>query len=505
MEIKRVVNLIIMDFYYNGMDGYGDPRIVLERDNFRLMHHLRKSVTVESFSQYIELVNSFHKTIDLNSTEININKEVIHIQNPIAPNLNKLEILIAALPEGNFQKVFGFSVEHMRKIIECLILRSIINLNLLIDNRNDVIDDYQTLLGKHSNSFWFTIEDIVNICPTIPKDNIKAFFKLVSIDITKNDLDKDTQFLIYNVNEEYVLPYYAEFCNVLFSFIEKNIILNLTELETTRAEYSKLRGMHFEEMVYEMLASLIHNVHKNVQYVDLSKKKRELDVLVQKDDLFINFECKSSAFNIFDWETDDLIKLKYRNAFGRTFESIKALNDMQKSEKKIQIYDGKIGRSNCIFEQSLKNYDLINVQVSLSPIEFIGTNLQYFDENLSNYEVQPIVLSYVDFFIICYCYYQQPHLVLQYYRDRQHYLNRRKKIRLDIDEIDVFGMLTDEKNSKIKEYMEMGDGEIDMTFMIDNGIYRKTFTKALNNNTIGLMIENQPHQFKNMYYRLLEV
>lgn len=121
----------------------------------------------------------------------------------------------------------------MMKIIECLILRSIINFNFLIDNRNDVIEDYQILLGNHSNTFWFTIEDIVNICPTIPKDNIDAFFKLVSIDITNNDLDKDTQFLIYKVNEEYVLPYYAEFCSVLFSFIEKNIMLNLNELETT--------------------------------------------------------------------------------------------------------------------------------------------------------------------------------------------------------------------------------------------------------------------------------
>lgn len=98
----------------------------------------------------------------------------------------------------------------------------------------------------------------------------------------------------------------------------------------------------------------MQNVHKNVQYIDLSKKKREFDVLVQINDLLFNFECKSSAFNIFDWETDELIKLKYRNAFGRTFESIKALNDLQKSEKRLQIYDGKIGRSNCIFEQSLK-------------------------------------------------------------------------------------------------------------------------------------------------------
>lgn len=71
------------------------------------MHHLRKSITVESFSQYIELVNSYN-TMDLDSSEVSVNKEVIHIQNPIAPNLNKLEILIAALPEGKFQKYLAF-------------------------------------------------------------------------------------------------------------------------------------------------------------------------------------------------------------------------------------------------------------------------------------------------------------------------------------------------------------------------------------------------------------
>ncbi|GAF14155.1 hypothetical protein JCM19046_4174 [Bacillus sp. JCM 19046] len=57
----------------------------------------------------------------------------------------------------------------------------------------------------------------------------------------------------------------------------------------------------------------------------------------------------------------------------------------------------------------------------------------------------------------------------------------------------------------MKEYMDMGDGEIDIIFMIGNGIYRETFTKVLNNNTIGLMIENQPQQFQNRYYKLLEV
>lgn len=487
-------------------DKYKHSKIHFDRDNFRLMHHLGESKKVKSFSQYVDLVISQKKSFDLNMTELDINKQTIHIQRPIIPNLKRLSLFDLTLPKGKFQHVFGFSINQMNDIIVILILRCIVSCNSVINQRKALAENYYKVLGKTTDPFWFTVNDLASLCMDIPTENIVSFLNLLSIDCQLTKIDEITQFLIYKYNNQYVLPYWVDFCDVIFALIERKVLSNLDQLGTTKDEYFLLRGRSFERMVYDDLSHLMPNIHTNAQYVDLKRKKRELDVLVIDDSHFINFECKSSAFNIFDYESEEIAKLKYQNAFARTFDSINALSDLQKSGEKIIVYAGRIGHSPCILNQTLNELTLINIQVSLSPIEYIGTNIQYCIERLQQYEVQPIVLSYADFFIICYCYYHQSDFVLKYFQIRQDYLNRIKKLRLDIDEIDAFGLLTDENNNIVNDYVEMGnDSDIDMTLMVSNGIYRDTFNKQLNNNDIGIMIDNQPEPLKSCFIKLLRV
>ena len=73
---------------------------------------------------------------------------------------------------------------------------------------------------------------------------------------------------------------------------------------------------------WNILINIYDDAITNAKYIDDKSRKMELDNLIIKDDICINFECKSSGFNIYNAHNDAETMMDMKKAFGRGYFSI---------------------------------------------------------------------------------------------------------------------------------------------------------------------------------------
>lgn len=74
--------------------------------------------------------------------------------------------------------------------------------------------------------------------------------------------------------------------------------------------------------------------------------------------------------------------------------------------------------------------------------------------------------------------------VFEYLHKRFEILNKNKNLKLDVDEIDAFGFLTDNNNDRVYKMLINDNHNIDTEFMINNGIYREQVNNFFNSKFI---------------------
>jgi len=504
MKIKEIINALIQDFYLNKYNDHSLNGIILDTDNINLMLQVQDEMGNISIDEFVQTHRRQFELPEhgLDKSELDIQKDNIHIQRPLSPNLLRIQMIMSILPTKSFFDFLSFTKFEYISVLETIVLRMNLAVNSIIDSNTDHNVLYETVgINSGQKSFWFHPQDLVSWIPQVTVENIQKILDFLSVDLKKQKLDRDSIYLLYKTGNEYVLPYWVEFVEYQYMHLEKIVLSNLNGFDLTEHEYFRLRGEALEYMVNNVFHSVGVNSWLNTKYVDNDAKLRELDVIVALNKLLINIECKSSFFDIYSYHSDDETKFRFKNAYKRTYESVQALSSCCDGCKELKIYAGRIGKSDLVIDQKVSFEELINIQVSLHPIDYFGTNIEYFDDFFTKYKTQPIIQSFADFYCIIRLGIKIPELMTSYLKKRQNYLNTHKRIRIDVDEIDAFGMLTDDRYAIMQQYIDNSD--IDMTFMVGNSAYRTEINRIFIQEGLELIIQHIETPYKKILLQLL--
>lgn len=161
--------------------------------------------------------------------------------------------------------------------------------------------------------------------------------------------------------------YMKEFCTFVFNYCENCIIDYLRKIDKKLLQdYYDKRGSVFEKYVKNVVGIIYPNVLSKVKYVDNKSRKMEIDNLIIEDDICLNFECKSSGFNIYELSSSDDTLKKLRNAFGRGYFSIDTFHKTIENEG--GIIELEIDNKKKIY--NLKDKKIVSFNVTMYPIDF---------------------------------------------------------------------------------------------------------------------------------------
>ena len=213
----------------------------------------------------------------------------------------------------------------------------------------------------------------------------------------------------------------------------------------------------------------------------------ELDNLIIKDDICLNFECKSSKFNVYDCNTDNETIENIKKAFGRGYYSINTFHET--IEKNRGIIELEI--ENEKRKINLEDKKVISFNVTLYPIEFLSTSIHFFNEEIiKNISTFPITINIIDLCsIFARCNYKE----FEYYaKERFFSINCIKKLKIDYDEINAFGYILDMNLDAYKMIKRLGNlgQDIQQEIIINNDKYREELNQELNSKGIVFIINN---------------
>ncbi len=261
---------------------------------------------------------------------------------------------------------------------------------------------------------------------------------------------------------------------------EKLIIEYFKNLKDNKLDsYYKKRGKSFEKYVRNILINIYDDVITNAKYIDDKSRKMELDNLIIKDDICINFECKSSGFNIYNAHNDAETMMDMKKAFGRGYFSIDTFHrTLEKNEGCIELeIENKKQQFN------LKDKKVISFNITLYPVEFLSTSIHFFDKESENcISVFPITINVIDLHSIILLSNINKNLFEIYAKERFFSINNIKKFKIDYDEIDAFGYVTDDSlNNGYKRMKKLANinPNVEQQIMINNSAYRKEVNSIL--------------------------
>lgn len=457
-----------------------------------ILSNINKINKDKDFNEYIEYFSNqrwknIRKNISDKNNSIEIEKNIINIKYPFILNIQRLEIISNALTEEQERIIFGVSILDIITITFLIILR--LNTYNIYNVFKKSIDkkDISKVFGAKDPTCWFSAENINILNKNIKLESIKKYFELFSIELEAVFEEKDT-IKIIKENDNYTLIYFEEFCTYIFNECERLIIAYFKKLGGNKLnEYYEKRGKSFEKYVRFILENIYDKIIKNAKYIDNISRKMELDNLIIKDDICLNFECKSSKFNVYDCNTDNETIENIKKAFGRGYYSINTFHET--IEKNRSIIELEI--ENEKRKINLEDKKVISFNVTLYPVEFLSTSIHFFNEEIiKNISTFPITINIIDLCsIFARCNYKE----FEYYaKERFFSINCIKKLKIDYDEINAFGYILDMNLDAYKMIKGLGNlgQDIQQEIIINNDKYREELNQELNYRGIIFIINN---------------
>lgn len=401
-------------------------------------------------------------------------RSTLHFTYPLGETLKKLDVLYEITGSDLWEKIFGYSYDMFNAVITVILCRIILFYNY-----------YRTIEDNDEKKEFEERNPLVREC-YLTKEEIYKYFNgfTTEIDLILNDISikysdikqlKDV-YRIINNDGHYYLFFIWDFLYNLYNIYSKRIKDYLGN-----DKFSDIRGKAFENVCFKNLELCFPNSKKyqSLQY-DYKKGNHEIDILMELENTIIVFECKSGAFDVYDFDNNDELYEEFRKVFGNGYKTINDLNKYIKEGN--NCFRTKNGKTVNI---DLKGKKVIYINLSLYNIEFMQTNIQKIkSEKLKKVEVYPICWNYIDFLTLTQVACVDYNLFEQYLIKRFEIINNNKNLTLDYDEVDVFGLLTDPDQIEfVNKYLlkvSKDSANIDMNFMISNAIYRREFNDGLN-------------------------
>lgn len=495
MEKSDIIKKLYNDFYFQDVNKkYRISYIDTEKESFYIIskiNAINKYENIDDFFKYC--MDEFRKDylgLEKITSEDSyyIEKVFAHIQYPFFPNLMRLFILSDSI-SNDYNKIFEISIEDIYNITALIILRQVAY-NVYFVSKDFTSNDRYLFFGETTPDIWYSIENLSQLNSNITLETFKKYFNMFSIDIN-NISSQDNIFKILKNKDKFCVLYLSEYVNQLFYICEEKIINYYKNISNNQLiEYYKRRGTYFEKAVNNMLKELYPDVYSNLRYISNDKKNMEIDNLVLTQKLALNFECKSSIFNVYNNNNDLETLNNLRKSFGRGYFSIQKFHDT------VKINDGKLTLKSIKDNKEIviSNKNLISYNVTLNPIEFISTSIHIFDkESREKISIFPITINYVDLYSIILACKDNRNIFEKYSIERFNSINEAKKLKIDFDEIDSFGYILDDNlnngYSDMKNILFNQDN-VEQHIMINNSAYRKEINNYLDNSAIYIFKNN---------------
>lgn len=476
---KEVVEKFYNDYYLGDyIKKYRIKKIEFDKQGYFVFSKINQIDDYKDFNEYIRYFSEqFFKenlSIDLldKSDSLAVDKVLGSIPYPFILNIDRLKILDSAITEEQAINIFGISISDIYAITGLIILRVLIYNDYIY--RKNMTSNYKIIFfGTTKPTCWFSAKEINILNKDIELKCIKKYLEIFSVELENVSTVEDTKKIIKAENN-YILVYLREFCTYIFNECEKLIIEYFKNLKDNKLDsYYKKRGKSFERYVRNLLKNIYDDVITNAKYIDDNSRKMELDNLIIKDDICINFECKSSGFNIYNSHNDIETMLNMKKAFGRGYFSIDTFH--KTLEKNDGCIDLEIENKKQHF--NLKDKSVISFNITLYPVEFLSTSIHFFDkESKNSISVFPITINIIDLYSIILLSSVNKKLFEIYAKERFFSINNIKKFKIDYDEIDAFGYVTDDSlNNGYKMVKKLANvnPNAEQYIMINNSAYRK--------------------------------
>ena len=482
---KKLVERFYNDYYLGDhIKRCRIKKIEFDKQGYFVFSKINQIDDYKDFDEYIKhFSKQFFKenlNIDLldKSDSLAIDKAMSSILYPFILNIDRLKILDSAITEEQAINIFGISISDIYDITGLIILRVLIY-NDYIYRKNMTSNDRMIFFGTTKPTCWFSAKEINILNKDIELECIKKYLELFSVELEDVSTVEDTKKIIKAENN-YILMYLGEFCTYIFNECEKLIIEYFKNLKDNKLDsYYKKRGKSFEKYVRNILRNIYNDVITNAKYIDDKSRKMELDNLIIKDDICINFECKSSGFNIYNAHNDTETMMNMKKAFGRGYFSIDTFHrTLEKNEGGIELeIENKKQQFN------LKDKKVISFNITLYPVEFLSTSIHFFDKEIKDsISVFPITINVIDLHSIILLSNINKELFEIYAKERYFSINNIKKFKIDYDEIDAFGYVTDDSLNngyKMMKKLANVNPNVEQHIMINNSAYRKEVNAIL--------------------------
>lgn len=401
-------------------------------------------------------------------------RSTLHFTYPFGETFKRLDVLYEVTGSDLWEKIFGYSYDMFNAVITVILCRIVLFYNY-----------YRTIEDKDEKKEFEERNPLLREC-YLTKTEIYKYFNgfQEEIDLILNDISikysdikhSNDVYKVINNDGHYYLFFIWDFLYNLYNIYSKRIKDYLGV-----DKFSNIRGKAFENVCFKHLQMYFPNFKKyqSLQY-DYKNGNHEVDMLMELENTVIVFECKSGAFDVYDFDKDDKLYEEFRKVFGNGYKTINDLNKyIKEGNNRFRTRDEKT------INIDLKDKKVIYINLSLYNIEFMQTNIQKIkSEKLKKVEIYPICWNYIDFLTLIQVACVDYNLFEQYFMKRYEIINNNKNLTFDYDEVDVFGFLTDPSQTEfVNEYLlkVVKEGtDIDMNFMISNAIYRQEFNDELN-------------------------
>lgn len=480
---------IIYEDYYN-INRTLD--LMCDMDVIKFVYFLSQNkIKDKKINEVVDLFkNERHKDIDemihnLSDDSFFSARSTLHFTYPLGETLKRLDVLYEITGENLWKKIFGYSYDMLYAVITVILCRITMFYNY-----------YRMIEDPTEKRDFEERNPLVREC-YLTKEEIYKYFNgfeneinLILNDISVNYCDiknlKDV-YRIINNEGHYYLFFIWDFLYNLYGIYCKRIKEYLGD-----DKFSKIRGKAFENVCFKNLEICFPNAkkYKSLQY-DYKKGNHEIDILMELEKTIVIFECKSGAFDIYDFDNDEELYFNLKKVFGKGYKTINDLNKYLKDGN--YCFRTKNGKK---VEINTSEKQVIYINLSLYNIEFLQTNIQKIkSEKIKKVDVYPICWNYIDFLTLTKVACVDYSLFEEYFIKRFEIINNNKNLTLDYDEVDVFGLLTDPAQTEfVNNYLlkiNKDSSNIDMNFMISNAIYRKEFNDGLNRQfLLGFIYKN---------------
>lgn len=374
MNIEQVIELFYEDYYLNDQSRSElnvFKKIRFDKLGFYIFSNINKVNEFTNLNEFIQYYSAkyFEKTFSLNSLSkidyLEVEKKIGNISYPFYVNIDRLKILEKSISENIAITIFGISICDIYNITGLIILRILLYNDYILHQKTMTYERLK-FFGKTEVDCFFTAQELQKLNSDITINKIRMYLDVFSIELDKISKVEDTKRII-NMKGKYVVMYMKEFCTFVFNYCENCIIDYLRKIDKKLLQdYYDKRGSVFEKYVKNVVGIIYPNVLSKVKYVDNKSRKMEIDNLIIEDDICLNFECKSSGFNIYELSSSDDTLKKLRNAFGRGYFSIDTFHKTIENEG--GIIELEIDNKKKIY--NLKDKKIVSFNVTMYPIDF---------------------------------------------------------------------------------------------------------------------------------------